>query len=124
MYVELQQLALLLAAQTPQENGGGCGGGQEQLLLPFIMFAIIYVVWLGPASREQKKQADMVEKLKRGDRIITKSGLIGTIADKSGQVLVVEVARNVKVEMLKSSVAGKYQPEPEKKPDTKSEKKG
>lgn len=122
MYLELQQLALVLATQTPP--AGGCGGGQEQLFLPFIIFAILYVVWLGPASREQKKHSDMLEKLKRGDRVITKGGLIGTVADKTGQVLTVEFARNVKVEVLKSYVAAKYQPEPEKKSDSKSAESG
>lgn len=105
MYPELHQLASLVAAQAP---AGGCGGGQEQLLLPILMFAILYFVWLRPAANEQKKQAEMLEKLKRGDKILTKSGLVGVVADKTEKMVTLEIARNVKVEMLKSSIAGKF----------------
>lgn len=69
------------------------------------MFAILYFVWLRPASKERKSHAEMLKNLKRGDRVITTSGIIGTIADKSDETLTLEVAKNVKVEMLKSSVA-------------------
>lgn len=102
MYPELQHLAPLLAAQAPQ---GGCAGGQEQLLLPIIMFAILYFVWIRPASKERKSHAEMLKNLKRGDKVVTTSGMIGTIADKSEETLTVEVARNVKIEMLKSAIA-------------------
>jgi preprotein translocase subunit YajC len=102
MYPQLQQLASLAVAQ--QGGQGGCGG-PEQLALPLLMFAILYFVWLRPASKERKSHAEMLKNLKRGDRVITTSGIIGTIADKSDETLTLEVAKNVKVEMLKSSVA-------------------
>lgn len=120
MFPELQHLAPLLVAQAPQ---GGCAGGQEQLLLPIIMFAILYFVWIRPASKERKTHAEMLKNLKRGDKVVTTSGMIGTIADKSEETLTVEVARNVKIEMLKSAIAKRVKTPEElaaagKKPDS------
>lgn len=108
MFPELQQLASVAAAQAAS---GGCEGGQGQLLLPIILFAILYFVWLRPASKERKDHAEMLKNLKRGDRVITTSGMLGTIADKSETTVTLEVSRNVKIEMVKSAVAKRVKAE-------------
>ncbi|MEL6185341.1 MAG: preprotein translocase subunit YajC [Myxococcota bacterium] len=106
MYPELSQLLSLAPAQSA---GGGCGGG-EQFLLPVLMFAIIYLVLIRPQAQEQKKQQAMLEKLKRGDEVITKSGFIGKVADVEANEITLELAPKVKARVLKSSVAGRYAP--------------
>lgn len=108
MYPELSRLMSLATAQSA---GAGCGGG-EQFLLPVLMFAIIYLVLIRPQSQEQKKQQAMLEKLKRGDEVITKSGFIGKVADVEGSEITLELSPKVKARVLKTSVAGRYAPKP------------
>ncbi|MBX5468044.1 MAG: preprotein translocase subunit YajC [Firmicutes bacterium] len=60
-------------------------------------------------SRQQKQRQKMQAELKRGDRVYTSGGLIGTIRDIKDDRVVLEVAKEVRIEVLKSSVGGKYQ---------------
>ena len=48
----------------------------------------------------------MLSAIKKGDRVVTASGLYGTVAGLKDDVVVVQIADNVKVEMVKSAVTG------------------
>lgn len=108
MYPQLQHLAALATAQA-SPGAGGCGG-PDQLLLPLVLFAILYFVWLRPATNERKKHAEMLKNLKRGDRVITTSGMIGTVSDKTEKTVSVKVDKpgKVEVEMLTSAIARRF----------------
>lgn len=112
---------LLFAAQ---EGGQGGGFGSFDLLLPIILFAILYFVWLRPAAQERKKQHDLIQSLKRGDEVITQQGLFGTVADLQEKTLTLEVARNVKVKMLRTAVLRKVPAPTEDAEKTKDKKSG
>ena len=105
MFAHLQQVALLLAAQQGDAPAPGGGCAENPIILPVIMVAILYLVWYRPATQERKKQAAMLESLKRGDEVITASGIIGTISDMSERIITLEVAKNVKIKVLRSAIA-------------------
>lgn len=106
MFAHLQQVAVLLASQAGQGDApaGGCAG-RPDMMLPIIMIAILYFVWIRPASKERKQHQEMVDTLKRGDEVLTTSGMIGTISDMSERIITLEVARNVKIKVLRSAIA-------------------
>lgn len=109
MMSHIQQLALLLASQ--EAPPGGCGADTLNQLGPlFLMIPIFYFLVIGPARREKKNHQQMVESLKRGDEVITNSGIVGTIADFDEPLVVIEVAKGVKLRLLKSSIATRYTP--------------
>jgi len=108
MYAQLHQVAVLLAAQTSAE-GGGQGWIQADFILPVVMMAVLYFVWIRPANRERKSHQSMLEALKRGDEVVTSAGILGTVADISEQVITLEVSRNVKIRVLKSTVQKRTQ---------------
>ena len=93
------------------QNGGG--GGLVGLLLPWILiFGIFYFLVIRPQQKKQRQaqteRDNLLKSLKPGDKIITSSGIYGTIVavrDKEDTVLV-RIAQSVSVEMLRSSVAG------------------
>lgn len=127
MWSHLQQLVPLLVAQAEQgaPPGSGCAGA-NQTMFPFvIMMAILYFVWMRPASKERKQHQEMLDALKRGDQIVTTSGIIGTLADIKPKILTIEVARNVKINVLRSAVAKRFSEEEEaaEKKDAKDSKK-
>jgi preprotein translocase subunit YajC len=98
--------------------GGASNGGSGNIfaaLLPFLlMFAVLYFLLIRPQQKRQKQHQAVLESLKKGDRVITNSGIFGTIVnfnDKNKSV-VLRVGDNetIKLEVLRSSIAGAVEP--------------
>jgi preprotein translocase subunit YajC len=90
-------------------QGGQGGGGSIQLLLMVVVFAIIYFMIIWPQQKQQKKHAEMVKALQKGDRVVAAGGIHGTVVGVDDQrgIVVLKVDENVKIEVQKSSVASK-----------------
>jgi preprotein translocase subunit YajC len=78
-----------------------------------IVMGIFYVLLIMPMRKQQKALDKLVTELKRGDRVITKSGLYGEIAAVEDTVVWLRIADNVKVKLAKSAIGG-LEAEPEK----------
>jgi preprotein translocase subunit YajC len=102
-----------MLAMGGASNGGG--GNIFAALLPFLlMFAVLYFLLIRPQQKRQKQHQAVLESLKKGDRVITNSGIFGTIVnfnDKNKSV-VLRVGDNetIKLEVLRSSIAGAVEP--------------
>lgn len=84
------------------------------LALPFLaILAIYYFIVIMPTRRNQKKAQDMIENLKVGDKVITNSGIYGTIAGLKQDRIQLRIAENVKVEMSRSAVSALQNPDQE-----------
>jgi len=93
-------------AMVPGNTEGG-GGNPIQMFIPIIgMLLIFYFLLIRPQQKRQKETRRMIDAVRKGDRIVTASGLYGTVAGLKENVVVVKIAENVKVEMLKSSITG------------------
>jgi preprotein translocase subunit YajC len=88
------------------------GGAASTIPLMLGMFAIIYFVMIRPQQKQAKEQQAMLGALKKGDDVITSSGILGKVFAVDEKVVTVEIASNVKVRMLKSSVQAKVTVEP------------
>jgi preprotein translocase subunit YajC len=86
--------------------------------LPFVLIiAIFYFVILLPMKRRQKKVQTFLEALKVGDRIVTSSGIYGTISKIQDRSVKVKIADNVTIELSKAAIVG-YQGQDPVVPDT------
>ncbi len=84
---------------------------------PFILvLAIFYFVILLPMKRRQKKVSQFLEALKVGDRIVTNSGIYGTISKITDRTVKVQIADKVTIELSKAAIAG-YQGQDPVQPD-------
>ena len=84
------------------------------LALPFLaVFAIYYFIVIMPTRRTQKKAQEMIENLKVGDKVITNSGIYGTISGIKEDRIQVRIADNVKVEMSRNSISALQNPDQE-----------
>ena len=93
-----------LFAMMPADPSGA-GPSPFSMLLPVAgMLVIFYFLLIRPQSKRQKELRKMIDALKKGDRVVTASGLYGTVAGLRDDVVVVEIADGVKVEMLKNAV--------------------
>jgi preprotein translocase subunit YajC len=71
------------------------------------MFVVIYLLILRPQHKKQRQQKEMIDALKKGDKIVTSGGIHGTIVgvkEKEG-ILVVQVAKDVRIEASRGSVS-------------------
>jgi len=76
-------------------------------LIPFaLVLAIFYFVILLPMKKKQKKVQEFLDALKAGDKIVTTGGLFGSIAKISDQVVQLQVAPNVRVDISKAAIVG------------------
>lgn len=83
-------------------------GGMVPLLAMLVIFWFLLIL---PAQRQRKKTNEMLAALKAGDKVITNSGIYGTIVGVEGDAVQVRIADQVKVKMTRASIAG-MQPEP------------
>jgi preprotein translocase subunit YajC len=95
-------------AQTSGAAPGGGGGifGQINMLIPFIaMFAIFYFLLIRPQQKKQRDLRQLLQNLKRGDRVVTSGGIYGTIVKIRNDVIHLEIADQVRIRVNKSSIA-------------------
>jgi|UniRef100_A0A7C6EBX5 preprotein translocase subunit YajC len=77
-------------------------------LLPIILiFVVLYFLMILPQQRRQKKHLEMINALKKGDRIVTASGIYGIITNVKDNSFMVKIADNVEIELDKGSVSHK-----------------
>ncbi len=100
---------LIDCAWAQEPAGAGSGGGPQfgnLLLLWAPILLIFYFIMIRPAQKKQRKRREMLNNLKKGDKVISTGGLIGTVVSTSEKTVVVKIADNVKVKLLRSAVVG------------------
>lgn len=72
------------------------------------IFVIFYFLLIRPQQKKQKEAQLMIESLKKGDKVITLGGMIGTITSMQNDYVVLKVGdnENTKIEVLKSAISG------------------
>ena len=91
---------------------------QMGAFLPLILiFAVFYILLIRPQQKKVKLHREMINNLKRGDRIITTGGIIGIITKvKDNRELNVEISENVEIQIAPGMVQELYiAPETQKK---------
>jgi preprotein translocase subunit YajC len=75
-------------------------------LVPLVLlFGIFYFLLIRPQQQRVKLHQQMVDSVRRGDTVVTAGGLIGKVAKvKDDGELMVEIADNVQVRVLKSTL--------------------
>jgi preprotein translocase subunit YajC len=75
-------------------------------MVPIIAFVGIFFFFvIRPNAKKQKQQQEFLAQLKRGDEVLTSSGIFGTIEGLTDKFVTLEVAQGVRIRVLRSSVA-------------------
>ena len=69
-----------------------------------IMFAVVYFLMIRPEQKKQKQRQAMLGAMKKGDRVLTSSGMLGTVGNVKDSTVMVKIAENTVVEFTKSAV--------------------
>ncbi len=90
-------------AQAAAPAAGG-GLGMSGLLFPIVLIAVMYFLMIRPQMKRAKEHRAMLEKLAKGDEVITNGGIAGTVTEIGDNFVTVEVADNVRVRVQKAAV--------------------
>ncbi|MBF0469527.1 MAG: preprotein translocase subunit YajC [Desulfamplus sp.] len=86
-------------------SGAPAGGGLTAFVPLILMFVIFYFLLIRPQQKKAKEHQNMVNNLKKGDRIITSGGVHGTIISLGDTTVSLEIAENVKIKINRGNVA-------------------
>ena len=76
-----------------------------QFLPLILIFVVFYFLLIRPQQRKAKDQKTMLDALRRGDRVVTGGGIIGTVARVDNpEEVVVDIAENVRVRVVRSTL--------------------
>ncbi|GAB6188777.1 preprotein translocase subunit YajC [Marinitoga arctica] len=96
-------------AAVPQTNTGAVtttgAGSIWSLLFPFVLiFGLMYFLIIMPQRRQEKKHRDMLSKLKKDDKILTQSGIIGKIVNINNDFVRIRTADKTELDITKTSI--------------------
>jgi preprotein translocase subunit YajC len=98
-------LEAMTAAILWQTSPGGAAGGLGMFLPMIIVLGIFYVMLILPQQRQRKKTQAMLAALKNGDKVITTSGIYGTVNGMDGDTVILKIADQVKIRIQRSAIA-------------------
>jgi len=80
--------------------------GLIQFLPLVLIFVVFYFLLIRPQQRKAKDQKAMLDALRRGDRVVTGGGIIGTVARvENPEEVTVDIAEGVRVRVLRSTIS-------------------
>ncbi len=105
---------MISVAYAMGQTGGGGGaaqgaGGFASFIPLILMFVIFYFLLIRPQQKKTKQHREMVNNLKKGDRIVTSGGIHGRITAVGDTTLTVEISDKVRVKLNRGNVAGLLQ---------------
>ncbi|WP_246189547.1 preprotein translocase subunit YajC [Methylacidimicrobium cyclopophantes] len=112
-----------IAAAAAQPGAGGAQGGAppegmpafSSLITMALIFGVFYFLLIRPQQKARKEQERLIAGVKTGDHVITNGGILGTVTNVKDKTVVIRVAENVKIEVLKTSLTSVTKAEAEAK---------
>jgi preprotein translocase subunit YajC len=96
----------LMSVAWAQGAATGSSGSTILSFIPFILiFVIFYFLLILPQQKRQKKLKAMLEALKKGDKIVTSSGIWGTITNMGKETVTVQIADNTKIKVQRDHIS-------------------
>jgi preprotein translocase subunit YajC len=96
-------------------------GGALTQFLPFVLiFGIFYFLLIRPQQIQRRKTQEMLASLKTGDRVVTSGGIYGTISGFRDNIVQLQVASQVKIDVARSAITGLQAEEAQSAPKTEA----
>lgn len=99
---------IVYAAEGAAQNTGAAGQGSPLnfILMMAAIFGVFYFLLIRPQSKRAKEHKNMLENLKKGDKVLTSGGIYGVIENIDGNTLTIKIAENVRIKVGRSGIAG------------------
>ena len=96
----------IMSVASAQVTASGSTGSTLLSFLPFVLiFVIFYFLLILPQQKRQKKLKAMLEALKKGDKVVTSSGIWGTITNLGKETVTVQIADNTKIKVQRDHIS-------------------
>ncbi|MFQ5467353.1 MAG: preprotein translocase subunit YajC [Kiloniellaceae bacterium] len=111
---------MLISPAYAQAAAGGGGSGLVSLLPLVLIFVVFYFLLIRPQQKKMKAHKALVEAVRRGDKVVTGGGLLGTVSKViNDNEIQVELAEGVRVRVVRSTIQDVIsKPEPAEKAET------
>ena len=97
---------MLISTAYAQGTGMFDQNALIQFLPLILIFVVFYFLLIRPQQRKAKDHKTMLDALRRGDRVVTGGGIIGTVARvDSPEEVTVDIADGVRVRVLRSTIS-------------------
>jgi preprotein translocase subunit YajC len=98
---------MLISTAYAQAAGGGPGGFDLISLMPLVLiFVVFYFLLIRPQQKKMKAHRELICALKRGDKVLTAGGIIGTVVKvEEDNLLLVEIAKDIRVRVARSTIS-------------------
>ena len=97
---------LMASVAWAQGSSSGGGGGTLLSLVPFVLiFVVFYFLLILPQQKRQKKLRAVLDALKKGDKVVTASGIWGTVTNLGKETVTLQIADNTKVKIQRDQIA-------------------
>ena len=111
----------MLISPAYAQDASGMLGSATSFLPLVLIFAVFYFLLIRPQQQKQKESRAMISAIKRGDRVVTGGGILGTVQrvpmvqDKDGKQVAsneieVEIAPNIRVTVLRETITSVIRP--------------
>lgn len=120
---------MFIAPAYAQAAGGAGAGSAFTAFIPIILiFVVFYFLLIRPQQKRMKDHQAMLNSVRRGDKVVTNGGIVGTITKvlTEERELQVEIAENVRIRVkqdMLSSVVSKTEPVPANEDKSKTKDK-
>jgi len=96
--------SIVLPTNIAFAEGQAAGEGFASLVPLVLIMVIFWVLLIRPQQKRLKAHSEMIQTLKKGDKVVTAGGLLGEIMDVKEQHLVVEIADGVRVKVKHETI--------------------
>jgi len=98
--------AMAVISPAHAEAAAGQGGGFASFVPLLLIMVIFYFLLIRPQQKRVKEHRNVIESLKKGDKVITGGGFYGTVTDVKEDFMKVEIAEGVKVKVKRDTIVG------------------
>jgi preprotein translocase subunit YajC len=97
---------LAYAMGPSPQSGGGAASMLIQLVPIALVLGIFFFLVIRPQQAERRRREQMLASLKKGDRVVTSGGLIGTVVGVTDRKVSLKLGDTIRVECLRSAITG------------------
>jgi preprotein translocase subunit YajC len=98
---------MLISSAYAQAAGGAPAGFDLISLMPLVLiFVVFYFLLIRPQQKKMKAHRELIATLKRGDKVLTAGGIIGTVVKvEDDNTLLVEIAKDIRVRVARGTIS-------------------
>ena len=111
--IKMSKLGLIVGLLLSVVFSGGCipAGADEgtstiyMIIFLVLLFALMYFLMIRPQRKRRKEHQELIQELKRGDKVITAGGIYGVIESTGEDSIIIKVESGATMRVARNSVA-------------------